>query len=83
LFAEERQHPVILAGDLNARPNSDPIKVLKAEGWIDATAPKSVIDYVLIRSQDHWEAVTTEVVDDKVASDHPAVLVELRWQSEP
>ncbi len=83
LFAEDLQYPVILAGDLNARPNSDPINILKVGGWVDATAPKSVIDYVLIRSLDHWEVVDTEVVDDKVASDHPAVLVELRWRSDP
>lgn len=82
LFAEDRQYPVILAGDLNARPDSEPITILKTTGWMDATAPKSVIDYILIRSQDQWEVIDTVVVDDKVASDHPAVLVELRWRSE-
>lgn len=83
LFAEAYQYPVILGGDLNARPYSDPLSILRGRGWLDASAPKSVIDYVLIRSEDRWEVTDTAVVDDKVASDHPAVLVELKSSSEP
>lgn len=83
IFAGDEARPVILAGDLNARPKTAPIKILKDRGWVDATAPESVIDYVLTRSQDHWEVGDIEVVGDKVASDHPAVLVELKWRSEP
>jgi endonuclease/exonuclease/phosphatase family metal-dependent hydrolase len=49
---------------------------------VDATAPNLVIDYVLTRSLDHWEVGEIEVADDEVASDHPAVLVELKWSSE-
>ena len=83
LFAGDKAYPVILAGDLNARPETAPIKILKDRGWVDATAPESVIDYVLIRNLDHWEVGDVEVADDEVASDHPAVLVELRWRVEP
>ena len=61
---------------------SEPINILKGAGWVDATAPNSVIDYVLTRSLDHWEVGEIEVADDEVASDHPAVLVELKWSSE-
>jgi endonuclease/exonuclease/phosphatase family metal-dependent hydrolase len=46
LFPKPEGCPVILAGDFNARPGSEPMKVLFDAGWTDAVAPRSVIDYV-------------------------------------
>lgn len=74
--------PVILAGDLNARPGSDPMKVLLEGRWTDAIAPRSRIDYVLYRTQDPWRVVEVTIVDDLVASDHRPVLAVLEWRGE-
>jgi endonuclease/exonuclease/phosphatase family metal-dependent hydrolase len=72
--------PVILAGDFNARPGSEPMKVLLDAGWIDTVAPRSVIDYVLVRSCDAWKVKEVTVLDEPVVSDHDPVLVVLEWQ---
>ncbi|MEM7314802.1 MAG: endonuclease/exonuclease/phosphatase family protein, partial [Planctomycetota bacterium] len=69
LFGKSRL-PVILAGDFNARPKSEPMKVLFDAGWVDTVAPDSRIDYVLIRKSDDWKKVSSEVLDEPVASDH-------------
>ena len=79
---DEGQRPVILAGDFNARPGSMPMKSMLGDEWIDATAPQSVIDYVLIQKSDRWKVTKVTTVDDLVVSDHRPVLVELTWVSE-
>ncbi len=71
--------PVILAGDFNARPTSAPMNVLLESNWLDAVAPHSRIDYVLLRKDDPWEIVDVQIIDEPVASDHDPVLVTLRW----
>jgi endonuclease/exonuclease/phosphatase family metal-dependent hydrolase len=71
--------PVILAGDFNARPASEPMKVLLESNWLDAVAPQSRIDYVLLRRCDPWNIVAVRVIDEPVASDHDPVLVTLQW----
>jgi endonuclease/exonuclease/phosphatase family metal-dependent hydrolase len=73
--------PVILAGDLNARPGSEPMQELLSERWIDTVAPRSRIDYVLVRSGDPWEVLDVTIVDERVASDHRPILVVLEWQT--
>ena len=81
--------PVILAGDFNAEPDSPPIRVLLPH-WTDATAakpeatwpadvPTAKIDYVFFRPADRWRVVQTQVVDERVASDHRPLLVVLEW----
>jgi endonuclease/exonuclease/phosphatase family metal-dependent hydrolase len=82
LFAAGGGPPVILAGDLNAPPGSDPMNVLLAEQWIDAIAPRSRIDYVLYRSGDPWHVVEVNIVDDRIASDHRPVFAVLEWKGE-
>ncbi len=71
--------PVIVAGDFNARPNSAPMMTFLADDWLDATAPQSVIDYVLVRSDDPWRLTDVETIEDRVISDHRPVIVELEW----
>ena len=80
IFAARDGLPVILAGDLNARPKSDPMKELLTERWIDAIAPQSRIGYILYRSSGPWRVVEVNIVDDRVASDHRPVLAVLQWQ---
>lgn len=72
--------PVILAGDLNARTDSAAMKELLEDRWLDATAPQSKIDYVLLRKSDPWRVVEVVTLDEPVVSDHAPVLVVLEWQ---
>ncbi|MEM7455209.1 MAG: endonuclease/exonuclease/phosphatase family protein, partial [Planctomycetota bacterium] len=71
---------VILVGDLNARPQSEPMSVLLEGNWIDAVAPDSKIDYVLLRKNDPWKIIETIILDEPVVSDHDPVLTVLEWQ---
>lgn len=79
LIDSESNIPAILAGDLNARPKSAPMNVLLESDWLDVVAPRSRIDYVLVRRKDPWEIVEVTILDEPVASDHDPVLVRLRW----
>ena len=72
--------PVILAGDLNARPGSAPMNVLLTEHWVDVIAPRSRIDYILCRRDDPWHVVEVQIVDERVASDHQPVFAVLEWR---
>lgn len=79
LFAGRGDCPVVLAGDLNARSGSEPMRELLGKNWIDACAAASGIDYVLLRKADAWEIVGFEIIDEPIVSDHDPVLVTLRW----
>jgi endonuclease/exonuclease/phosphatase family metal-dependent hydrolase len=82
----------ILAGDLNAMPDSRVIAELekhwKVVGAYDGTnkplrtfpsaSPDRWIDYVLVRPADRWEVVEVRVLDEPVASDHCPLLAVLR-----
>ena len=74
--------PVLLAGDLNARPKSKPIASLLEGGWVDAVAPQSRIDYIMYRRRDPWRVVQATVVPEDVASDHRPVVVDFQWLRE-
>ncbi len=78
----QHDYPVILAGDFNARPGSEPMSVLLENGWLDTVAPRSKIDYVLVRRCDPWQVKEVVIVDEPVASDHDPVLVVLHWQAD-
>ncbi|MFC1782978.1 endonuclease/exonuclease/phosphatase family protein [Planctomycetota bacterium] len=71
--------PVILAGDLNARTDSDPMNELLTERWTDVIAPQSRIDYILVRPTDLWKVVEVKITDERVVSDHLPVLAMLEW----
>lgn len=73
----------ILAGDLNATPNSDPMKELfkiwtksdmTDKPTIPSGDPQKKIDYILYKPAHRWRVLETKVIDDKIASDHRAVL---------
>ena len=75
--------PAILAGDLNARPESETMAVFFQE-WtksfaeniptIPSTDPRVKIDYILFRPANRWRVLETRVIDERVASDHLPVL---------
>jgi endonuclease/exonuclease/phosphatase family metal-dependent hydrolase len=83
--------PAILAGDLNAVPDSEVLKRFKAQ-WSNATAdkplptipvrePRRQIDYVLYRPADSWRVVEAKVLDkEPEASDHLPLFVVLEWR---
>ena len=75
--------PAILAGDMNATPDSEPIKILEQK-WTNAideaaapSAPSSKpqlrIDYVFFRGKS-LKLISTEVISEPMASDHCPVL---------
>lgn len=82
------ERPVILAGDFNSRPGSLVIRRLR-ESWrripkegerftYPADAPDREIDHVFVRPPGIFEVVASRVVDERLASDHRPVVVELR-----
>lgn len=86
LFKKNKK-PTILAGDLNATPESEPMRIL-FRFWTDASArnplptfpssePRRRIDYVLFRPANRWRVLETRVIDEKIASDHCPLLVVL------
>jgi endonuclease/exonuclease/phosphatase family metal-dependent hydrolase len=79
--------PIILAGDLNATPESKPLAALTGK-WTIATAdpglltypsakPTKQIDYVLFRPAGRFQVLETRVVEEAVASDHRPVVAVL------
>lgn len=75
--------PTILAGDMNATPDSEPVKILRKQ-WelaIDeaktpsapSIKPRSRIDYIFYRGS-FLELIHSEVIAEEMASDHRPVL---------
>ena len=79
--------PTILAGDMNALPDADPIKELLKK-WQHAsdepnvptapsTKPRSRIDYIFTRKVDNFRLKESAVIEEKMASDHLPVFAVL------
>jgi endonuclease/exonuclease/phosphatase family metal-dependent hydrolase len=81
-------HPMILAGDLNDVPQSQPMDVLESF-WTasyhgEAVAPtypsdgpSKKIDYVMFYPKQRWQVLERRVICDEIASDHCGYLVTL------
>lgn len=76
----------ILAGDLNATPQSEPLAILgklwKKAGEQPALTSGSVkpsrqIDYILLRPAASWKVIEVRVLDESIASDHRPILAVL------
>jgi len=75
--------PAIIAGDLNARPDSETMSIF-FKNWTESSSeniptapainPRSKIDYILFRPANRWRVLETRVIDEQVASDHRPVL---------
>jgi endonuclease/exonuclease/phosphatase family metal-dependent hydrolase len=85
-FAED-EIPTILAGDMNALPDSEPIAELLKK-WTNVTDdppaptapsqnPRSRIDYIFSRPAAAFRLIEASVVDEPMASDHRPVLAVL------
>ncbi len=75
--------PVVLAGDFNCYPKSDPVDKLAELGWtlekpiptFPSKAPKSEIDFVFRKTADNRMEVVDRIgIDEKIASDHIPVV---------
>jgi endonuclease/exonuclease/phosphatase family metal-dependent hydrolase len=84
-------YPTILAGDLNAKPNSNTMNILesfwtasydktKPQPTFSSENPTQKIDYVLFYPKHKWKVLETKVICDSIASDHCAYLVTLQLQ---
>ena len=85
--------PTIIAGDLNARPETRIMQAL-LQPFTDASAvdpaptspaqnPKARIDFVLLRPATTWRILSSTVIPEGVASDHRPLLVELTSTAGP
>jgi endonuclease/exonuclease/phosphatase family metal-dependent hydrolase len=83
----DRKHPVFLLGDFNAPRDSDSHRLLTAQ-WtalgrpgaantFPSDAPGKEIDFILVPKGSPWEKLASEVIDDRLTSDHRPVLAEL------
>ena len=82
--------PHVLAGDLNAVPDSAPMRVI-GQAWTFATPPADrlrtipvadpmrQIDYILFRPAGRFRPAEARVIEEKMASDHRPVLAMLEW----
>ncbi len=88
LFAADGE-PIrsILAGDMNAKPGEEPIRILQ-ERWTNATDdppsptvpvvnPTSRIDFIFYRPADRFVLKEARVIPEEMASDHRPVFAEL------
>lgn len=75
--------PVLLAGDLNATPESRTMEILFSDlkpsstdmaPTIPSNGPRAKIDYILYGPPDRWKVLESRVICDSVASDHCAFL---------
>lgn len=92
LFADpEDGLRTILAGDMNALPDAEPVTELLKE-WTNAiddaatptapaTKPRSRIDYIFYRSRSQFRVVESKVIPESIASDHRPVLAVLELRS--
>ena len=79
--------PVVLTGDFNCYPGSDPVKKLAELGWslekpvpsFPSKKPVSMIDHLYLETADkRVETVERVGIDEKIASDHIPVINKLR-----
>lgn len=86
LVAKHPKQIALLAGDLNATPESKTLQQFETL-WTRANAkpmatvpvdqPKQQIDFILFRPHDRWKVIEVNVLDEAVASDHRAIFAVL------
>ncbi|QDT44460.1 hypothetical protein Pan241w_45690 [Gimesia alba] len=87
-FAVDDGIPTILAGDMNAKPDAEPITILLKQ-WTNAiddnatptapsTKPRSRIDYIFYRPATRFEMLESKVIAEPLASDHRPVFAILK-----
>jgi endonuclease/exonuclease/phosphatase family metal-dependent hydrolase len=86
-----RDRSVVITGDFNAVPTSEPIRILE-QHWTSATKgnadfltfpavkPARQLDYLFYRPADQFSVTSAKVIDESIVSDHRPVLVELKMR---
>ena len=78
----KNDYPSILAGDLNATPNSKEINLLKtiwtisdkhSKATFPSSKPDRKVDYIMYRPKNQWKVIEHKTIQDEIASDHCAV----------
>lgn len=92
LISVNPDRPALLAGDLNATPESATLQLF-GKMWTPANAkpmatvpvkePTRQIDFILYRPTNRWEVVEVVVLDEAVASDHRVIFAVLELRPEP
>ncbi len=95
-IATQHSHgkPLFLAGDLNDAPHTPEIQALTKDFILlndtlcptyRANSPRITIDYITAwrHANNHFERLTTEVLNEPVASDHLPIVVQLRMTKTP
>lgn len=86
LVTKKPNQPSLLAGDLNATPDSQTLKNLKPiwtpanekpQPTVPVKTPTRQIDFLLFRPANRWKVIEFKVLDEAVASDHRAVFAVL------
>ncbi len=82
LAAKHLDRPALLAGDLNATPDSKTLQEFEKR-WVQANErpmatvpvnqPTQQIDFILLRPRNRWKVIEVKVLDEAVASDHRAI----------
>lgn len=91
-FADE-EGPVVVAGDFNSEPGSVVMDYIGQHWQIAAKEPPSLtfpagepvkeIDFILYRPEEDFTIVTSRVIDERMASDHRPILLELQRRPDP
>lgn len=86
-FARENNtRPIILTGDLNAEPDSQPIKTLDSKFVRSQIAngftfpqinPRTEIDYIMVANSKSLQLKNHKVINEEYASDHCPLYVEI------
>lgn len=88
-------YPTILAGDLNAVPGSETIRLLENnwDSFVDIEKYESTfpdydhpenarkLDYIMASPKGGWRMLETQVIKDNIASDHYALLMVLELRN--
>ena len=84
--AKQPKRPAVLAGDLNAMPDSKTLQLFGTR-WaraneepmatVPVNQPTKQIDFILYRPRDRWKVIEVKVLDEAVASDHRAIFAVL------
>lgn len=86
LAARHRNRPALLAGDLNATPDSKTLQELekiwlraneKSLATVPVNQPTKQIDFILFCPEGRWKVIEVKVLDEAVASDHRAIFAVL------
>jgi endonuclease/exonuclease/phosphatase family metal-dependent hydrolase len=87
-LSDGQDTPIILTGDLNATPQSAPLKLLEQKGWViedkgkelptvPTSSPRKQIDYILVRPGHKWRIFDVSVIEEELASDHRPIMMTL------